>query len=288
MIIKKFLICFLVICLCGCTVSEDKNEENNQEILYSFEQSTNLTNNQYIESSINFDYNFNNNGTSITYGLMIFIDGYIQEFRLNNSSNNFFQIISSSENTSTKYSITIDNPIVNAQSKNHTINIAGILNPAKKYELNNYNIEHSLSQTINYSIQGNFKRRYSIDDFKCILPKNNLNDSMLSELNIEKKQLNQEIFFEFIQSNKKIIDTINKKNNLDIRIFGKTGKYAIYLFTDGIPYENKPMKIIDVQSNQYNEFNIDLAKYDCKNFFLIACPMNNKDYIYQSAKFVME
>ena len=24
MIIKKFLICFLVICLCGCTVSEDK------------------------------------------------------------------------------------------------------------------------------------------------------------------------------------------------------------------------------------------------------------------------
>lgn len=219
---------------------------------------------------------------------MVFIDGYIQEFNLENSPKNNFQIVTISEKSLSKYTINIDQPLVNNEVDIHTVNIAGILNPTNTFDLRDYNVEHSLSQTTNYSVQGQFKQGYDINNFKFLYPKNNINDSIIQSLNIDSDQLSQEVYFEFLQSGETIIDTIDMGDKLKVRMFGKSGKYAIYAFVDGKLYDNKPVSIVQIDFNKYTELDINLDKYDCKNFFLIAASVENKDYIYQSSKFVLE
>lgn len=290
---KKLILLLLVFVLGGCLSHYHYNvDEQDETILYSFEQTPNLENGN-LNSLRNFSYKITNHGKSFSLGILIFVDGILQEYSLDDSQLSTCNTVELEDNEEKTVKIYI-NSIKGNKEKKHSIIIGGILNSDKIYNLKNYGIEHSISQSKKLYLNGS--PDYIVDNNLSVKEHNiqiyDMEDEFLNEKKLDENLLKSEVFINLQQNDTYIYDCLNKNEELIIQVYGREGEYYIYTVYDGNILDKVPYTKIEVKKDKIYSFSIDLSQKQNKNFFVVISTNDlssiDDGYLIQSEKYIIK
>lgn len=318
------IITFLCICivLTGCTkysdienVSEGRGAEGNPFDLQEIEAEnssvdasygwwiTNYDNKKriidYSGKSITLDIRFDNVDAACESGIVIFIDGIAQQYKINNSGKErYIHTITLGEKSRKDISLTFI-PKFAGKAREHEMYVASIYNPEYRASkenpgYGNYgNLLPGLAWKINYNSGDNMKLadvqvvyKELTDDIKSKYISQNNSGMIINKLD-------SQLVSNFIQDGKKIMGSeVNTSKKLTVQLFGgEEVTYRICAMIDnelGKVFSGNAYCDVTIKKNKITEFELDFNKVskrisDYSSLYFMLCPMAddgfNEDFL---------
>ncbi len=282
---KKILI---IICLLfiftGCTKKQKNTEEinfnniNSQEERYEYEHG--IVNYQFEQwnyngNKLNFNYNISNQGKKCEFGLIFLIDGIPQEYSINGKKTSMYTFNMKSNETQI---LSIEMmPKINTKKSQCNFNAFLILNPSTHIkDIKQYGHNHSISSAPTVSLimdKHSIDEKIQIENIKYDyedIPSQILNEYLKDGTNI----LESNIYIERNLMNDEDGDYLYKEKPLQLKAYGKQGKYRILEFRNN---SISHMYNVVVKREKYSNIVLktDFNKND--NVYFLIVPLDSQD-----------
>lgn len=304
-LVKKItVICLCLILFCGCDHEVDHPNEKvtssdlqlSEELKYEF--SHGLKDEQdklvFAGNSLDFIYEVDNRGAKVELGLMIFIDGIVQEFKVDDSDILSLYKFSMITDEIKDINIQLD-PSIGQSGEESIIRFLIVLNPSVQINGlkdigNNYSISQPIASYMIFKKDANRSlKSLSRDlDYTFIEMNTQEKESYIIKQNNEiYNKLDTESVFYYLQDNEKIIDTYNAESKINFKIAGIPGRYNFVVF------ENMHIvstTTIDIKKDVYTNISGFKASNDSESLFAILIPLekNNNNIVMQSKVYISD
>lgn len=299
----KRILTFIVISLilCSCVNQSDnsnittKNFESSGESditeYFSFShglKDESIKSFEYNGEVLEIEYSIANEGKDIELGIMVSINGIIQDFSVNTVKQTMYTVLVKKGETN-DFTIKLE-PNTGEKGKSYNMNFLAVFYPNKqpmqKEEYGNYhNISQSMKYRINYNSSAPIetlnqeidykKQEMSTTDLKKYIDESN--DGQVANL------LNSNTYCEIFQNGKQV-DSLQKKTLTELKFCGIEGNYSVVEFNDMKPNN---LGTLAIKKNTYSIVNHQIG--NIKNYFVILIPLDEGDesLVMQSDRYIV-
>lgn len=293
------MICFLIV---GCSSTDDPsdvtiddfNDSSNETVSEYFEfthglEDASIQSFKYVGEPLLIDYKIDNSGNAAEFGIMVLINGMVQDYSVDGETTSMYQC-SLDEDETAHFTIELE-PNYGTIDNTYHLNFIVVFYPNKIIEsIDEYGNYHNVSQTMTFPIyynqtissSGLEKLEYTTIQMTEEDKQNYLTETASGET-ID--TLETSCGFEFMQNNEKAENVLNSDSTFQVKLCGKQGNYSVLEFKDG---SIKNIGEISLTDGYYSV--IDRIIDDGTNYFMLLVPLDegNDNGVSQSEKFIVQ
>jgi hypothetical protein len=285
--------------LIGCTYTNNPNDKlevtvpegSDTEVLYEFSHGItgyNFETWQYDGDAFEFEYDIENMRSTLELGLVILIDGIVQEYTVDNELYSMYKVNLSKEEVK-DFSISLE-PNTGKANNSYIMHCMVVVEPSKTItDVRELVLNHSISLTAPVEIQflndakeGNIVTK-EVATEKTPIPIEELQEYIHNEHDL----LVDHSYLRIYENGELSFGDIHRESKIELAAFGVSGEYRVLMVEDTVVTNHFD---ITIDTKMYTTFSIPVIQEKTNSLYFILVPRytNNNGQLNQSERLVVK